>query len=140
MKIKTYESLPDCAKEIRKAVFIDEQGFQDEFDAIDDTAAHLVMFHENGMPIATCRIFWNPDFNLYILGRLAVMKEYRGQNIGTAMIKEAEKYVQTTGRKGIALHAQCRVTGFYKKLGFIEFGKIEDEQGCPHIWMKKIFN
>ena len=26
----------------------------------------------------------------------------------------------------------------YNKLGYKEFGDIEDEQGCPHIWMGKL--
>lgn len=91
------------------------------------------------IPVATCRVFWNTKMSMYILGRLAVIKEYRGKNLGSVMLKEAEKYIQKNGGECIALHAQCRVTAFYKKLGFIEFGDIDDDEGCPHIWMKKIF-
>lgn len=137
MKISVYESFPDCAKEIRKAVFMDEQGFQDEFDEIDNTAAHIVLFDEDEVPVATCRVFWNAIMNAYTLGRLAVIKKSRGKNIGSAIVKEAEGYVQKKGGKDIVLHAQCRAAGFYEKLGFIEFGNIENEEGCPHIWMKK---
>ncbi len=36
-----YDELPPEAVAIRTAVFMEEQGFQDEFDAIDDDAAHL---------------------------------------------------------------------------------------------------
>lgn len=137
MKISVYKSFPDCAKEIRKTVFIEEQGFQDEFDEIDDVAAHFVMFDENETPAATCRVFWNEAMNAYALGRLAVIKEYRGKNIGSALMNEAEVYVKEHGGKEIVLHAQCRAAGFYQKSGFTEFGKTEDEQGCPHIWMRK---
>lgn len=137
MKISVYEHFPDCAKEIRKAVFMDEQGFQDEFDEIDNAAVHIVLFEEDDAPVATCRVFWNAGMNAYTLGRLAVIKKYRGKNIGSIMVKEAEGYVQKIGGKGIVLHAQCLATGFYKKLGFIEFGSIENDEGCPHIWMKK---
>ncbi len=89
-----YEGIPDCAKEIRKQVFVDEQGFQNEFDKIDDTAAHIVLLDKDKTPVATCRVFWDAEMDSYILGRLAVMKEYRGKNIGSDMVREAEQYVQ----------------------------------------------
>ena len=137
MKTLIYESLPHAAKIVRQAVFVNEQGFQNEFDQIDDIAAHIVIYNENDTPIATCRIFWDETMNMYILGRLAVVKEYRRKNIGSIMVKEAEKYVKNMGKKSIALHAQCQAAGFYQKLGFIEFGNIENDEGCPHIWMRK---
>lgn len=139
METVTYEGISAHAKEVRQKVFVDEQGFHNEFDDIDETATHIVMFDEDKIPIATCRIFWDKTMNTHILGRLAVIKEYRGRNIGSVIVKEAEKYIQKNGGKCIALHAQCRVTVFYQKLGFIEFGDIDDDEGCPHIWMKKVF-
>lgn len=132
-----YESIPDQAKEVRQKVFVDEQGFHNEFDDIDETATHIVMFDADKIPIATCRIYWNTIMNTHILGRLAVIKKYRGKHIGSDIVKEAEKYIKNNGGKCIALHAQCRVTAFYQNLGFTEFGDIDDEEGCPHIWMKK---
>lgn len=137
MRISVYESLPDDAKEIRKAVFINEQGFQNEFDEIDNEAAHIVCYDEDEVPVATCRVFWDSSMNAYVLGRLAVIEECRGKNIGSIMLKEAEIYVQKKGGNTLVLHAQCRAVDFYKKSGFIEFGDVEDDEGCPHIWMKK---
>ncbi len=138
MEVSVYEKFPDCAKEIREAVFVKEQGFQHEFDSIDDTAVHLVMFDEDGKPAATCRVFWDEEMGSYAIGRLAVVKKYRGRNIGADMVREAERYVKRKGGKDIILHAQCRAKGFYKKMGFAEFGDIENDEGCPHIWMKKV--
>ena len=137
MEALIYEGIPDCAKEIRKQVFVDEQGFQNEFDEIDDTATHIVLFDEDKMSVATCRVFWDAAMDSHILGRLAVIKEYRGKNIGSLMVREAERYVHEKGGKCIALHAQCRAAAFYKKSGFMEYGSIEDDEGCPHIWMRK---
>ena len=39
METKIYNQLPDEAKEIRLEVFVKEQGFEEEFDDIDETAA-----------------------------------------------------------------------------------------------------
>lgn len=137
MKTAIYEGIPDPAKEIRQKVFVKEQGFQDEFDETDDIAAHIVLFDENDLPVATCRVFLDAEMDSHILGRLAVIKEYRGKNIGSAVLKEAERYVQENYGKCISLHAQCRAADFYRKSGYTEFGGIEEEQGCPHIWMRK---
>lgn len=137
MKTVIYEGIPDSAKEIRQKVFVKEQGFQNEFDETDDIAAHIVLFDENDLPVATCRLFPDAKTDSHILGRLAVIKEYRGRNIGSAVLKEAERYVQGKHGKCISLHAQCRAADFYRKSGYMEFGDIEVEQGCPHIWMQK---
>lgn len=137
MKMEIYKGITDAAKEIRTKVFINEQGFSREFDDIDETAVHFVIFEENNTPVATCRIFWDSEMNSYVLGRVAVMKEYRGKNLGLAIIKEAEQYIQKIGGTTITLHAQCRVSSFYKKAGYMEFSKADDDEGCPHIWMRK---
>lgn len=137
MKIAVYENFPNNAKEIRKAVFMEEQGFQNEFDEIDQKVVHFVLFDGDNVPAATCRVFWNAEMNTYTLGRLAVIKEYRGKNLGSLMIREVERYVEEKGGKDIVLHAQCRAADFYKKMGFAEYGAIENDEGCPHVWMKK---
>lgn len=158
MKVAIYETLADPAREIRKKVFIDEQGFQDEYDEVDKMAVHFVLFEDGCLPdersttgrsateqsaieqsaIATCRVFWNEEMNAYALGRLAVIAESRGKNIGSILVNEVEKYVRLRGGTEIVLHAQCRAAEFYGKLGFVEFGEVQDEEGCPHIWMRKM--
>ena len=44
LTLKKYDFLPPEALEIRIKVFVDEQGFCDEFDATDAVATHLVLF------------------------------------------------------------------------------------------------
>ncbi len=136
METVIYDGVTDHAIEVRQKVFVEEQGFHDEFDDIDETAAHIIMF-DGDKPVAVCRVFWDSEMNSHILGRLAVLKEYRGKKIGSAMVKEAENYVRKNGGNCIALHAQCRVTAFYRNLEYNELGDTGDEEGCPHIWMKK---
>ena len=137
MQIKVFSSLPQAAEEIRKKVFIEEQGFAYEFDEKDDIAAHLVLFDESGTPLATCRVFKDCRHDFYVLGRVAVLKEHRGKNLGLALLKEAENYVKEKGGNLIVLHAQLRAIDFYKKAGFTEFGEVEYDEGCAHIYMKK---
>lgn len=137
MKIIVYNTMCEYAMTVRKKVFVQEQGFHDEFDETDASAFHLVMFHDKE-PIATCRVFESSQKGVYIIGRLAVLKEYRGRNYGADMVKEAVSLVLEKGGYAVSLHAQCRVKEFYNKLGFQEFGTVEEEEGCPHVWMKKM--
>ncbi len=136
--IKDFDYLPDDALDLRKKVFVDEQGFCDEFDEIDKRAIHFVLY-ENESPIATCRIFVGETKDNYILGRLCVLKEYRGQGFGGRILRAAEDKVKSLDGKRLRLHSQYQAREFYKKQGYNEYGEIEYEQHCPHIWLAKMF-
>lgn len=137
MKTEIFDFLPDEAHDIRIKVFIDEQGFENEFDSIDAEAVHIMMRDDGGIPVATCRIFWDNKMNSHVLGRLAVLKEYRGRGIGSDVVREALDYVKNSGGQRLMLHSQCHAVSFYEKLGFSSFGDVEYEEDCPHIWMKR---
>ena len=127
MSICVYDSLPDEAVEIRENVFVKEQGFEKEFDEIDEKAIHLVMFDEHlQKPVVTCRIYKGSKPGEFILGRLAVISECRGMNLGSDMIQKAEEVAREKG-----------VRAFYEKLGFCGYGVEDEDEGCPHCWMKK---
>lgn len=138
MRVELFHTIPQIATNIRKKVFIEEQGFRQEFDDIDLVAVHFVLFDDSERPIATCRVFKDSKKDTYILGRLAVTKECRRKHVGSLIVKKAEEYVKKFGGHELQLHAQCQITAFYHKIGYTEFGEIEDEQGCPHIWMRKM--
>ncbi len=137
MQISCYSFLCDAARKIREAVFVVEQNFQMEFDEVDEVSHHLVMYTDQGEAIATCRIFKDASPETYILGRLAVLKAYRGLGIGSSLLAEAEILVRKLGGKLISLHSQCRAQAFYAQAGYLAYGEIEYDEGCPHIWMKK---
>ena len=137
MDIKIYEkSLPREAIEIRITVFTEEQGFFDEFDDTDKIATHFIMF-DGEKAIATCRVFEKEGGEYHVLGRFAVLKEYRGRGVGRTMLEAAEKYVRSVGGVGIILHSQLRAIRFYEKCGYQGYGDFEDDEGYPHLWMKK---
>jgi len=139
MKIKKYNTLPNEAKEIRTKVFIEEQGFKNEFDDLDFRINHLVMY-DGKKPIGTCRFYLDKNKNIWIFGRLAVIKEYRGKHRGAELLKSAEKYILKESGKEIQLHSQCYAEKFYSRLGYEACSDIEYDEHCPHIWMKKILS
>ncbi len=136
MKICDYDYLPKEAMDVRIKVFVEEQGFVDEMDNTDNVAIHFVAF-ETGTPIGTFRIFLKE--NGYVLGRLAVIKEYRNKGVGKALMSAAEQKVKEKGYNSLILHSQLRATEFYEKCGYKAFGEVELEENYPHIWMKKEF-
>ena len=138
-KIKVYKDIPDEARNIREEVFIKEQGFLEEYDEIDNSATHFVYFYK-GVPVGTLRLFTLDNPKDYILGRLAVLKNYRNFKIGTILVESAIDYAKEKNGEKIILHSQLHAKDFYKKLGFSEYGEIEYEEDCPHIWMEKILN
>lgn len=137
MRIQVYDYLPEQGKAIRTRVFVEEQGFQNEFDETDDVSFHLVAYNDAQQPMATCRVYEGAETNAYILGRLAVDRAYRGMQLGATMVQEAEKLVSHKQGTWLSLHAQCRVQNFYEKQGYTVFGAIDEDEGCPHVWMRK---
>lgn len=136
MEAKIYNVLPEDAVFIRNTVFVEEQGFKEEFDRIDENALHMVMYDGN-IPIAVCRFFEDKEPGTYIIGRIAVIKKYRGQDIGMELMSEAEKVIKEMGGRKICLHAQERVKEFYGKQGYSLSGINDYDEGCPHVWMYK---
>ena len=136
MQIQVFNKLPKEAQMILKKVFMEEQCFRHEYDETDEAAEHLVAY-ENGEPIGTCRIFRDDEKDVYMLGRLAVLAQYRGKQAGAFLMQEAEKRVCEQGGTVLWLHAQCRAAGFYEKQGYRKSGETGLDEGCPHIWMSK---
>ncbi len=136
IEIDCFDYCPEEAKAVRENVFINEQDFKTEFDAIDEKASHFVAYLD-GKAVGTCRIFEEEAHNGFVLGRLAVIKDARGHHIGKALMEAAESFAAKNNAPEMNLHAQCEGTGFYEALGYESYGPIEYNEHCPHIWMKK---
>lgn len=132
--IKVTNTLSEDEKMIRETVFIEEQKFKIEFDDTDDIATHIVMYIDNN-PVGCCRLY--KQENEYHIGRIAVLKPYRGKGYGEKILLEAEKDAKKMGADIISLSAQVRASGFYEKLGYKKHGEIYFDEYCEHIAMKK---
>ena len=120
--------------QIREKVFVKEQGFENEFDEIDETAYHLlIQAGEN--PIATARIFQQDD--KWMIGRVCVIPPYRKHGVGRIAVEECEKQIQVLGGHSSHLSAQLRIQGFYESMGYHAEGEPYLDEFCPHIAMSK---
>ena len=80
------------AAAIRQAVFVEEQGFHNEFDEIDETCLHCVI-SDGPQPVATCRAFAKEDGSgRWIIGRVAVSLPYRGQRQGCLLYTSGQRF------------------------------------------------
>lgn len=90
---------------------------RDEFDEHDTDGTKYIVILDSKYPIATCR-FYETDSKTVKIGRVVVLEEYRGQNLGRLIITEAEKWIKELGYRIIEVDSRKEVTEFYKKLGF----------------------
>lgn len=152
----------DDAAVVRKAVFMDEQGYKVEFDAIDEDASCLhPVICVDGEPVCCARIFPEPleraaDPNAptspacdldkgvsadatYILGRVAVLSAYRRRGLAREMVAIAENGAREAGAPLVKLHAQEYVISLYTKAGYTQIAPVDyEDEGQPHAWMAKL--
>ncbi len=123
----------DCFK-IREEVFIKEQNIsrEDEYDGIDNKCSHIVGYIKNE-PVATGRIIVKN--NKHYLGRIAVIKKYRGKGYATELIKEMIIYLKRKKVSKVYLSSQLYVKELYEKIGFVTFGDIYLDCNIKHINM-----
>ena len=117
---------------IRTPVFIEEQGVAPDFewDELDASAVHLLAM-QNNQPIACLRII---DFHK--IGRMAVLKDWRGMGLGSALLLEAVNVCKNYRNKSIHLSAQTHAIEFYRKAGF-EVTSVEYcDVHIPHVDMQ----
>lgn len=131
---KGAQDFSDC-RAIRTSVFVEEQGFCNEFDEIDPIAWHTVVF-EGDRAVATGRAFENPDGS-YTIGRIAVLKEYRGKGAGSVAVRSLEEKLRELHAPSIHLSAQLQAVGFYQTLGYQRVGNEYLDEHCPHVSMVK---
>ncbi len=125
----------DEIHEIRKQVFMLEQNCpeEEELDEMDHYALHLVLYLD-GKPVGTGRIFH--DGRTLRMGRIAVLKEYRGQKLGDMIIRLLLYRAFQSDADEIAIHAQAYISKIYLKFGFKPEGEEFMEAGIPHIAMR----
>ena len=109
----------------------------DEWDGLDESATHFLILDQNNA-IGCARLLTEehkgpPCFHI---GRVAVLKPWRGKGLGIALMRFIIRYCRklAPGNR-IYLHAQCERQGFYETLGFIAEGDMFMDAGIPHISM-----
>lgn len=122
---------------VRETVFMQEQGFANEFDDIDQSAIHMTAY-EGSKLIGCGRIYANDDPTTFHIGRLAVLKEYRNQGYGARILAELEYAARQQGAYCAKLDAQEQAIPFYELQGYVICGEPHMDEHVEHIEMMKI--
>jgi predicted GNAT family N-acyltransferase len=126
--------LRERAAPIRRAVFVDEQKvpLEMELDEFDPLSLHALALDGQGRAVGTGRLL--PDGHI---GRMAVLREARGQGVGSALLKALLQAARARGDREVALSAQAHAVPFYLRFGFVAEGDEYDDAGIPHRAMRR---
>lgn len=124
---------------IRMKVFILEKGLslEDEFDQNDTIQTTYAVLFDGNKPIATARSNTEKKEILRI-GRVATLKEYRGNQCGSKVFKALEDLAVAQNDKKIFVHAELTAAKFYEKLGYVRTGAIYEEDKVSCITLTKM--
>lgn len=129
--VKDYDDL----RSIRELVFIVEQQIPAdvEFDELDRRCHHVLARDLQGRPIGTGRLAMHGN-----IGRMAVLPEWRRQNVGQSILHALIDQASRLGLTKVTANAQLAALGFYEKYGFSNEGEEFKEAGIPHQPMQLI--
>ena len=133
-KITSFEASERDIRSVRDAVFGAEQQVPREldWDGLDPDCVHVVATDDGGRPIGTGRL--QPDGRI---GRLAILKPWRGQGLGTRLLEALVESARQRGLEKVYLHAQLQAVSFYEQRGFEKDDAAFMEAGIRHINMTR---
>lgn len=118
---------------MRREVFHIEQGvpLDLDFDGEDSACLHALGLVGDAA-VATGRMLADGH-----IGRIAVLKEWRGNGVGSAIMGYLVERAVEERLDHVYLNSQVSARAFYKKLGFREVGETFVEAGIDHVRMEK---
>jgi ElaA protein len=120
---------------LRVDVFVVEQQCPyPELDGRDTEPSTVHLWLEQaGAPVAYLRILREPDGRARI-GRVAVAGPARGGGHAARLMRHA---LELVGTQECVLDAQAHLVEFYTRFGFTPAGDEFDEDGIPHVPMRR---
>ena len=129
VRICDWSSSAEALRRIRCEVFVVEQGVPEvlEWDDADEHAVHALAEDEGGRPIGCARLL--PDGHI---GRVAVLRDWRGRGVGTALLARLIEFAPRRGDARAIVNAQVHAMPFYARRGFVASGGVFEEAGIAH--------
>ena len=123
-------------RSIRNDVFTAEQQIDEDvdFDGQDRDAVHVLVSYRSSY-VGTGRMLTDGH-----IGRLAVLKDFRGRGLGAEAVRALIKEAENRGMDRVYLGAQKHALGFYEKLGFAAYGEPYVEANIEHVHMERFID
>lgn len=118
---------------VREMVFMREQGVtaELEWDGLDEASRHALALSIKGDAIGCGRITSDAH-----IGRMAVLKEWRGTKVGTALLEALLDEARSRSYPEVEISAQVQAMPFYRRFGFEEEGEVFMDADMPHRKMR----
>jgi len=118
---------------VRTEVFVHEQGvpLELERDEEDPHSDHVMAVNRAGEIVGTARLLRDGH-----IGRMAVLRPWRGCGIGSATLQRLVDRARQIGLSQVDLNAQSYAVPFYERLGFVVIGETFMDAGIPHRPMR----
>ena len=128
----------DAGYALRRDVFEREQNIPRPLDRdpFDYSADHVVAFDKTGRCVGTGRIV-RTDARTAQIGRMAVEKDVRKHGVGGLVLEALERMATMRGISEVTLNAQLPAEAFFRNRGYVRVGDVFQDQGVPHVLMKK---
>lgn len=138
IKIVSEEDLK-TAQQIRYDVFVIGQNVpaEEEIDGFENVSTHFLA-KLDGVPCGAAR--WRTTVDGVKLERFAVLDEYRGKGVGSALVRAVLDDIELqpdSHDRQLYLNAQISAMPLYSKFGFVKEGEIFLECDIEHYTMKK---
>lgn len=128
------EEFFEVAKERVKVFVVEQNCPYQEIDEDDKIAKHVILLDTEGQIVAYTRIMDRADYVTF--GRVLVVKEYRGKELGKEIVKlTLDEINQLNLKKDIKISAQNYLIDFYAAFGFEVVSEVYLEDDIPHIDM-----
>jgi predicted GNAT family N-acyltransferase len=122
----------ETAHAIRKTVFVEEQHCPPDLEWEHDEDAVHFLATDGGIPCGAAR--WRQTSKGYKLERFAVLKEFRGKGVGSALVRAVLDDLPEDNLPRY-LNAQVDAVPLYLKFNFNPVGGLFEEAGIIHQQM-----
>ena len=119
---------------VRHEVFVVEQSIDPELEWTGDDAQFqaVLAVDAQSVPIGTGRISATGE-----IGRMAVLKNWRGCGVGSAILQRLIEMGRQSGLSAVKLSAQLHAVDFYQQHGFEAQGDVYLDAGIEHRAMTR---
>ena len=139
----------EAAFEVRRAVFVDEQGYttEQEFDEAEGRALHAIVQLVPGCAttpgaartLGTARLLVDAtgEGPVALVSRVSVLPHARGLGVGQALVRFLMDAARQLGCARARAGAQTVALDFWRSLGFEPTGERYMDYHVPHEWTER---